>query len=235
MENDLRHVAVIMDGNGRWAAKRGLERIEGHYKGVEAVRELIVSALDEKVEYLTIYAFSKENWGRDKKEVDGLMELFCKTISLEVPSLVEKGVRVRFLCDRNGLSESVKQSLDYCVEKTADCDKMTMLVALNYSGRAEISEAVRNIAAAALRGEINPNDIDEKVVADNLLTASVPDPDLIIRTSGEERLSNFLLWQAAYSEFYFTDTLWPDFDGDSFRAAVAEFKKRKRRFGKTNQ
>ena len=233
MGNGIRHVAVIMDGNGRWAAARGLERIEGHYRGVESVRRTINAALDSDIEYLTLYAFSKENWGRDEGEVEGLMELFCKTISLEVPSLLEKGVRVRFLCDREGLSEEVTESLDYCESKTAGCSAMTLLVALNYSAQDEITAAVRAIAARVASGEVSPHDIDRKMLADNLYTASVPDPDLIIRTSGEQRLSNFLLWQAAYSELYFTDVMWPDFSEECFRQALRQFGMRKRRFGKT--
>lgn len=222
-----------MDGNGRWAASRGLERIEGHYRGVEAVRRTINAALEAGIEYLTLYAFSKENWGRGKEEVDGLMTLFCKTISLEVPSLTEKGVRVRFLCDRAGLSAEVTASLEYCESKTAHCGCMTLLVALNYGARDEIVAAARAIASEAAGGGMSPSDIDEKSFSDRLYTASVPDPDLIIRTSGEQRLSNFLLWQAAYSEFYFTPVLWPDFTGNDFSEALAEFGKRKRRFGKT--
>ncbi|MDE6183229.1 MAG: di-trans,poly-cis-decaprenylcistransferase [Rikenellaceae bacterium] len=226
MGNDIRHVAVIMDGNGRWALSRGLERIEGHYRGVEAVRRVISASLDAGLQYLTIYAFSKENWGRDRKEVDGLMELFCKTIALEVPSLIEKNVKVRFLCDKSELSPDVISSLDYCTDKTAGCSGMTLLVALNYSGRAEIVSAMRRMA------EASESDIDEKTVERYLYTAGVPDPDLIIRTSGEQRLSNFLLWQSAYSEFYFVDTLWPDFTEESFNRALEEFRKRKRRFGR---
>ncbi len=233
MENGIRHVAVIMDGNGRWATSRGLERIEGHYRGVEAVRYTINAALEAGIEYLTIYAFSKENWGRRKDEVNGLMELFCKTISLEVPSLIEKGVRVRFLCDRAGLSEDVVGSLDYCENKTGHCERMTLLVALNYGARDEIVSAVKAIAAKAAGGEVSLSDIDEKMLESCLYTAAIPDPDLIIRTSGEQRLSNFLLWQAAYSEFYFTPVLWPDFTEESFREALCEFGRRKRRFGKT--
>lgn len=233
MGNGIRHVAVIMDGNGRWATSRGLERIEGHYRGVEAVRSTINAALEAGVEYLTLYAFSKENWGREKDEVNGLMELFCKTISLEVPSLTEKGVKVRFLCDRAGLSREVLGSLDYCESKTAHCGRMTLLVALNYSARDEIVSAARAIASEVSAGGMSLSDIDEKSFSDRLYTASVPDPDLIIRTSGEQRLSNFLLWQAAYSEFYFSSVLWPDFDEECFREALAEFGRRKRRFGKT--
>ncbi len=226
MGNDIRHVAVIMDGNGRWALSRGLERIEGHYRGVEAVRKVISAGIDAGLQYLTIYAFSKENWGRDRKEVEGLMELFCKTIALEVPSLMEKNVKVRFLCDRSELSHDVISSLDYCTDKTAGCSGMTLLVALNYSGRAEIVSALRGMM------EASESRIDEQTVERYLYTAGVPDPDLIIRTSGEQRLSNFLLWQAAYSEFYFVDTLWPDFTEESFNQALEEFRKRKRRFGK---
>lgn len=233
MENGIRHVAVIMDGNGRWATSRGLERIEGHYRGVEAVRYTINAALEAGIEYLTIYAFSKENWGRQKDEVNGLMELFCKTISLEVPSLIEKGVRVRFLCDRASLSEDVVGSLDYCENKTGHCERMTLLVALNYGARDEIVSAVKAIAAKAAGGEVSLSDIDEKMLESCLYTAAIPDPDLIIRTSGEQRLSNFLLWQAAYSEFYFTPVLWPDFTEESFREALCEFGRRKRMFGKT--
>ncbi len=226
------HIAIIMDGNGRWAKKQGKERIEGHYEGVVSVRSAIESSLDFGVKYLTIYAFSTENWGRPQDEVEGLMELFCKTIFLEIPSLIEQQVKVVFLGDLDALSEDVRKSVEMCHSQTKDFDKLTLCVALNYGARAEMVYAIKKIAEKVKNSQLEIEDIDDKLVEDNLFTANIPSPDLIIRSSGEQRLSNFLLWQGAYSELYFTTTLWPEFRKESFLAAIEEYSKRVRRFGK---
>ncbi|MFI3321611.1 MAG: isoprenyl transferase [Rikenellaceae bacterium] len=225
------HIAIIMDGNGRWAKKQGKERLEGHYEGVVSVRSAIESSLDIGVKVLTVYAFSTENWSRPKDEVEGLMELFCKTIALEIPSLKEKEVRVIFLGDTSKLSKEVNESVIFCEEETAHFDKLTLCVALNYGGRYEIVDAVKRVAKRVERGEIKANEICEADIERGLYTVGMKEPDLIIRTSGEQRLSNFLLWQAAYSEFYFTDVLWPDFRKEEFLEAVEVYSNRVRRFG----
>ena len=230
-KNIPRHVAIIMDGNGRWARKKGLDRLRGHYEGVVSVREVIQASLDIGVEYLTIYAFSSENWGRPKSEVEGLMELFCKTIALEIPSLVEKNVRVVFIGEREGLGAEVLKSIDLCERTTRDNTALTLSVALNYGSRQEIVAAVKRITEAVSRGELTVDRISESVVADHLFTRNVPDPDLLIRTSGEHRLSNFLMWQLSYTEFYFTETLWPDFHREAFLDAINYYKTRSRRYG----
>lgn len=227
-----KHVAVIMDGNGRWAQERGLERAEGHIKGVDSFRTTIDSALEIGVEFLTVYAFSKENWSRPKDEVDGLMSLFCTVISMEIPNLNEKGVKVVFLCEKEGLNSDVLESLDNCVEQTKNNTNLTLAVALNYSSRSEILNAVKEIVQKTNSGEIGVDQITEKMFSDHLLTKDIPDPDLLIRTSGELRISNFLLWQISYSELVFVDKYWPDFNKEDFFEAIVEFSKRKRRFGK---
>lgn len=226
------HVAVIMDGNGRWAKARGKERIEGHYQGVKALREVIQAALDAGVKYLTVYAFSKENWGRSKEEVDGLMELFSKTIYLELPSLIEQQVRVKYIGNRTSLNEDVKLSLNHSEEATSTCSKMTLCVALNYGSRNEIIEAVQSIAQKVKDGSVALSQIDNALLSNHLYTSLIPDPDLLIRTSGEQRLSNFLLWQTAYTEFYFSEVLWPDFGRKEFYDALKEYSIRARRYGK---
>lgn len=227
-----RHVAIIMDGNRRWAEKHGKEPIEGHYEGVVSVRSTIESSIELGVEVLTIYAFSTENWGRPKDEVTALMNLFCKTIAMEIPSLIEKKVRVLFVGDIKSMSEEVQKAVDFCQDSTSEFSKLTLCVALNYGAKAEILNAVKALSQKVLDGELNIEDINEQLIDKNLYTATIVEPDLIIRTSGEQRLSNFLLWQAAYSEFYFTPVLWPDFREEEFLKAVTEFSKRSRRYGK---
>ena len=230
-----RHVAIIMDGNGRWAKSQGKPRIEGHYQGVASVRTAIQVALDTNIKYLTIYAFSKQNWGRPKDEVDGLMELFCKTIALEIPNLYEQGVCVRFLGSRKELNPEVLESIALSERETQNNNRLFLNVALNYSGRAELTEAVKQIVADTEKGLVKLSEIDENTVSSHLYTHGIPDPDLLIRTSGEYRISNFLLWQSAYSEFYFTEKYWPDFTKEEFLKALEHYSTRKRRYGLTDE
>lgn len=225
------HVAIIMDGNGRWAELRGKERYEGHAAGIEPVRASLRAAVRNGVKYLTLYAFSTENWGRPQKEVDALMELFCQSVVSETPELIRQGVRVRMIGERSRFSEKVRSYLAQAEEQTAGGDRLTLILALNYSSRSEITRAVRSLAARAAAGEIDPATIDERTVSQSLDTADYPDPDLIVRTSGECRLSNFLLWQASYAELYFPEVLWPDFTEEEFDRAMAEYAHRDRRFG----
>ncbi|MBR2400356.1 MAG: di-trans,poly-cis-decaprenylcistransferase [Tidjanibacter sp.] len=226
-----RHVAIIMDGNGRWAQQRGLERPEGHIAGVEAVRRALKAAAAEGVEYLTLYTFSTENWGRPKAEVDGIMELFCKSVVAETPELKAQGVRAKIMGDRSALSEKVNHYIDRIESETAEGDRITLIFAMNYSSRHEITESFKDMARRIAEGQLSPEEIDAETISRNLYSSDYPDPDLIIRTGGEYRLSNFLLWQAAYSELYFTPTLWPDFDKDSFREALDSYARRQRRYG----
>lgn len=225
------HIAIILDGNGRWATQRGQERLYGHAAGAKAVRKTVESAVKLGVKYLTIYAFSTENWGRPQTEVDGLMELLGKMIVHEAPDLKKNGVKLIFIGDRNAFSDEMRMSMNNAEEITAEGCELTLVVALNYSARWEITEAMRKIAMQCVENKIEPNKIDEKTVAQNLCTAEIPDPDLLIRTSGECRLSNFMLWQSAYTELYFTETLWPDFDEQQLIKAITEYTKRDRRFG----
>ncbi len=225
------HVAIIMDGNGRWAELRGKERYEGHAAGVEPVRASLRAAARQGVKYLTLYAFSTENWGRPEKEVDALMELFCQSVVNETPELIRQGVRVRMIGERSRFSEKVRSYLAQVEQRTAAGETLTLILALNYSSRSEIVRAVRRIAGRSAAGELDPESIDEQTVCAALDTAEYPDPDLIVRTSGECRLSNFLLWQASYAELYFPDVLWPDFTEAEFDRAIEEYARRDRRFG----
>lgn len=226
-----KHVAIIMDGNGRWAKLRGKERYEGHIQGVESVRRVVRAAADKGVEYLTLYAFSTENWGRPAEEVEALMTLFCTCVINETPELIEQGVKVRIIGSRARFSEEVNARLNEIESRTAEGKVLNLILALDYSSREEISEAVRRIAAEVAEGKVAVEDISEKLVAENLYTAGIPDPDLVIRTSGECRLSNFLLWQASYAEFYFPQTLWPDFTEEEFDKALEVYASRERRYG----
>ncbi len=234
--NDTRripaHVAIIMDGNGRWAKAHGKQRYEGHIAGVLAVRESIGAALRNGVGYLTLYAFSTENWGRPAEEVEALMELFCKSVINETPDLVRRGVRVRFIGRRDRFSEQVRAHLQQIESDTAAGGALQLVLAFDYSSREEISSAVRGIAERVAAGELAAADIDEGCVAASLYTASMPDPDLIIRTGGECRLSNFLLWQALYAELYFPQVMWPDFTEAEFDRALEEYAGRDRRYGR---
>lgn len=226
-----KHVAIIMDGNGRWAKLRGEDRSYGHIKGVESVKKAVKSAIANKVSYLTLYAFSTENWGRPKEEVDALMELLCKSIIAEKQELKAQGVKLITIGNTDQMSEKVREHLDFIYKETAAGDKLTLVLALNYSAKDEIVRAVKQIASKVENRELAVDDISSEIVDQNLMTASIPDPDLLIRTSGECRLSNFLLWQVAYSEFIFTEVMWPDFDEEQFSLAIQEYSNRNRRFG----
>ncbi len=226
-----RHVAIIMDGNGRWAKARGLPRNLGHRKGVDAVREVVKACPDLGIEYLTLYAFSTENWKRPASEVSGLMDLLRIFIRSELEQLRRNGVRVRVIGNRSRLPADIVALVDEAEAKTLDNSRLTLIIALSYGSQDELVMAARRLAEAALRGEIKPEQIDAGMIERNLLTAGIPDPDLLIRTSGEQRLSNFMLWQAAYSELVFTDTLWPDFGRAELAAAIAEYGRRERRYG----
>ena len=226
------HIAIIMDGNGRWAQLRGKERAEGHMAGVEPMRIAIKAAQRHGVRYLTFYAFSTENWGRPTAEVEALMELLCRCVIQETPELVAQGVRVRIIGDRNRFSERVRSYLDQIEEQTRNGETLTMVLALNYSSRDELRRAMQQLAREVENGTLAAPEIDEQTIASRLDTAFMPDPDLIIRTSGEQRLSNFLMWQASYAEFYFPEVLWPDFSDADFDEAIAVYARRDRRFGK---
>lgn len=225
------HVAIIMDGNGRWAKLQGKERFEGHIQGVESVRKAIKSSVKFGVKYLTLYAFSTENWGRPTEEVEALMELFCKCVTIETPELIEQGVKVRVIGDKERFSSEVREALDKIESDTAKGEELELLLALNYSSRDEIRRAVANIAQMVQRGEIESEGVSEELISQQLDTAGIPDPDMVIRTSGECRLSNFLLWQASYSEFYFPEVLWPDFDEEQYAKALEIYAARDRRYG----
>ena len=225
------HVAIIMDGNGRWAKQRGKERTEGHIAGVESIRATIRAARNHGVKYVTFYAFSTENWGRPSAEVDALMELMCYSVINETPELIKQGVRVRTIGDRSRFSEKVQQHLAKIEQETAEGQTLTMILALNYSSRDELRRSFRQLAEAVKQGEIQPEEINEQRISAMLDTAAYPDPDLVIRTSGEQRLSNFLLWQSAYAEFYFPEVHWPDFNEEEFERALEVYAGRDRLFG----
>lgn len=229
--NIPQHVAIIMDGNGRWAKRRGKERVEGHIEGVQRLRDAIKASARWGVRYLTVYAFSTENWGRPEAEVNAIMELFCKSVINESPELQQQGVCVKVMGDRAGFSEKVLAYIDRIESETAAGERLTLVLAFNYSSRSELTKAVQQIATEVVEGRLAVDEIDSQTVTDHLLSAGVPDPDLLIRTSGECRLSNFLLWQVAYSEFYFTEVLWPDFTEEEFDRAIESYMHRDRRFG----
>lgn len=226
-----RHVAIIMDGNGRWAESRGFPRVAGHRAGALAIRPVLQRASELGVEVLTLYSFSSENWNRPTDEVDALMELCCEKLAQERESLVEMGVRLRRIGKREGLPRSVLQELDETELATAGGRKITLALALNYGSRGEITEAVRSLAQRTLQGEITPADISEELISQALYTADLPDPDLLIRTAGQMRLSNYLLWQLSYSEILFTPVLWPDFSPSDLEKTVQEYGRRRRTYG----
>ena len=226
-----RHIAIIMDGNGRWATERGKQRSYGHQAGVEAVRKITSECTRLGVEYLTLYTFSTENWNRPADEVAALMGLVLTSLEDEI--FMKNNVRFRVIGDLDRLPAEVQEKLHETMEHTKDNSAMTMVVALSYSSKWEITRAVRDIAAEAKAGKINVDEIDEDTVARHMQTAFMPDPDLLIRTGGEVRISNYLLWQIAYAELYFCDTYWPDFDEASLHKAIASYQSRQRRFGKT--
>jgi len=228
------HVAIIMDGNGRWAKKQGENRVFGHHEGVNSVREVVEVCGELGVKFLTLYAFSTENWNRPKEEVEALMELLVATISMETPNLNEKGVRLQAIGDLSSLPEACRQELQESIDKTADNTRVTLILALSYSSKWEITHAVKKIAQTVKDGKLEPKDITSSLIEKNLATAAYPDPELMIRTSGEHRISNFLLWQLAYAEFYFTETLWPEFRKEEFYKAILAYQNRERRFGLTS-
>ena len=220
-------VAIIMDGNGRWARRRGLPPAAGHRAGTRALHRTVEEALDLGVQNIVVYAFSTENWSRPREEVDALMEIFGETIERELPDLMEQGVRVRFIGRRDRAPAWLQAKLAELEEATADRSRLNLWIAFDYGGRAELVEAAREIVASGA----DPEEVDEELVARHLYAPAMPDPDLVIRTSGELRISNFLLWQSAYAEFVFTETLWPDFGPDELRAAIEDYASRRRRFG----
>ena len=230
-----RHIAVIMDGNGRWAQRRGRERIYGHQQGAKAVRRTITTAAELGIEYLTLYAFSKENWNRPGEEVSALMDLMVEAINNETRNLIKNNIKLKVIGDLDRLSENIRTKLKETVRVTSGGTRMTLVVALSYSSRWEIAEASRKIASDIKDNKIKIQDITEESFQDYLTTSGIPDPELMIRTSGEKRISNFLLWQLAYTELYFTERLWPDFGKQDFYKAIANYQKRERRFGKTSE
>ena len=233
--NIPQHIAIVMDGNGRWAKQHGEDRIFGHHEGVNSVREIVEACGEIGVKYLTLYAFSTENWNRPKEEVDALMELLVSTISMETPNLNKKGVRVQAIGDIKSLPESCQNELQESIDITSNNNTVTLILALSYSSKWEITNAVQQIAKQVEAGKLKASEITAKHIEQNLTTNKFPDPELMIRTSGEHRISNFLLWQLAYTEFYFTDILWPDVRKDEFFKAIISFQSRERRFGQTSE
>lgn len=231
--NIPQHVAIIMDGNGRWAQQRGLERSQGHQAGAAAVRKLVENALNIGVKYLTLYTFSTENWKRPESEVAALMALLFEQVEEEI--FIKNNVAFRIIGDLSRIPEKVRARLEACVERTSVGNKMTLVLALSYSSKWEITDAVRKISSKVKSGELSVENINEDTISGELATAFMPDPDLLIRTGKEVRLSNYLLWQAAYSELYFTDVLWPEFDNNELCKAVYEYQRRQRRYGLTGE
>jgi undecaprenyl diphosphate synthase len=232
LQNDRpRHVAIIMDGNGRWATQRGRPRLFGHQAGARRVREIVEACPDLGVDYLTVFAFSTENWKRTQSEVAGLMNLFRRYITREAKALKANDICVRFIGDRVRLDRKLVAMMDELEALTANCQTVNLTIAINYGGRDEVARATKRLAMDVAAGRLNPDDVDEETLPKYLDTCVLPDPDLVIRTSGEARISNFLLWQSAYSEYEFINTLWPDFTADEFRSVVGGFGTRERRFG----
>ena len=220
-----------MDGNGRWAKQRGKDRSEGHFAGMMALKQTVIAASQMGVKWLTVYAFSTENWGRPQAEVEALMNLVCTGVEMNADELRANGVRVQIIGERSRFSDTVKDAINRIEEKTAEGEVMTLVLALNYSSRSELTMAMQQIARRVAQGELEAEHINEQTISESLYTAAMPDPDLIVRTSGEYRLSNFLMWQASYAEFYFTDTLWPDFGEEELKKAVEAYNARDRRYG----
>lgn len=233
---DPRHIAIIMDGNGRWAQKRLMPRIMGHYAGVKAVKKIVdYCAKREGVEVLSLFAFSSENWRRPKDEVSLLMELFLNTLQGEIDRIDKSNIRLKVIGDKSAFPDKLQAIIEKAELQTQANNGLLMLIAANYGGRWDVTQAVSKIVAAIQRGEITEQAISEDLISQNLVTADIPEPDLFIRTGGEERISNFLLWQLAYTEFYFTEKLWPDFDQNELLNAITSFKGRQRRFGHTGE
>lgn len=226
LDNTPNHVAIIMDGNGRWAKRRGLPRVFGHREGAKAVERVIDIAKDNGIKWLSLFAFSTENWNRPKEEVEAIMSLLVEYINTKVPSLIERNVRLRFMGRREGLSEMILKTMEEGEKATEHCTGMNLVVALNYSGKAEIVDAAKKLAKEGKK------DITEEDFKKYLYIPEMPEPDLLIRTSGEKRISNFMLWELAYTELFFTETLWPDFDEEDFAQALYEYQSRERRFGR---
>ena len=230
-----RHVAIIMDGNGRWAKAKGKDRSFGHQKGVVSVRKIMDAVTQLGLKYLTLYTFSTENWNRPEEEVQALMSLLVSAIHRETPDMMKKNVRLTAIGDLSRLREDAYNTLQECIDTTSANTGTTLVLALSYSSRWEITRAARQLAQEVLEQKINPNDITEAMVSDHLTTKNIPDPDLLIRTGGEKRISNFLLWQLSYAEFFFTDVFWPDFREEELYEAILYYQQRERRFGKTSE
>ena len=229
------HIAVIMDGNGRWAQKNNMERFMGHHEGVVSVRKIVEAAGQLGVKYLTVYTFSTENWNRPQEEVDALMALMITAVRRETKDLMTNNVRLRTIGDIDRLPPLTRKELDACIDETKNNTGLNLILALSYSSRWELTEAVKKIAQEVKKGTLTVTQINEKMISNYLSTKDIPDPDLLIRTGGEYRISNFMLWQLAYAELYFTDTYWPDFREESLYAAIIDYQKRERRFGKTGE
>lgn len=229
------HIAIIMDGNGRWANRKGLDRIEGHKEGVKAISRVIEAAARVSVKYLTLYAFSTENWNRPAEEVQGLMDLMVYAITEETKELIKKGVKVISIGDANRLPEHAHTALNRCIDETKFGERLTLIIALSYSSRWELTETVKKIVGDTANRILNIDDISEETISSYLCTSGIPNPDLLIRTGGEQRISNFLLWQCAYTEFYFTDLFWPDFEEKDLYEAIINYQRRERRYGKISE
>jgi len=229
------HVAIIMDGNGRWARQRGMDRIFGHHQGVNAVREIIEAAAELKIKYLTLYAFSTENWGRPDEEVSALMGIMVQSLNKETNTLIKNDIRLTAIGDVARLADDVRSRLTETILLTSSSKGLNLIIAMSYSSRWEIVEAAKKLSAEINSGQIDQNNVTENNFEKHLTTYGVPDPELMIRTSGEIRISNFLLWQIAYTELYFTEILWPDFSKEEFYKAIIDFQSRERRFGKTSE
>ncbi|MAZ30727.1 MAG: hypothetical protein CMP57_01380 [Flavobacteriales bacterium] len=229
------HVAMIMDGNGRWAKKNGFLRVIGHKNGVRTVREVVEASAELGIKVLTLYAFSTENWNRPKSEVNTIMEIIVNSLKKELPNFLKNNIKLETIGETHLLAESCKKNLLNVIEKTSSNNGLTLVLALGYSSRMEITNMIKHVAKEISDGAIKIENIDEKLISQNLYTARYPDPDLLIRTSGEFRISNFLLWQIAYSELYFSTKLWPDFNRDDFFEAILKFQNRERRFGRTTE
>lgn len=230
-----KHVAIIMDGNGRWAKRQGKERLFGHQHGTQSVREITEAAVELGIGFLTLYAFSTENWSRPQEEIDGLMLLFMQVMESETPTMMENNVRFRVIGETEKLHPQTQEAVRKITEKTSGNTRLTLIVALSYSSRWEIVNAAKRIAQEVRANGLSVEDIDQESFSNFLCTKDFPDPDLLIRTSGEYRISNFLMWQISYSELYFTETLWPDFNKEEFYKAILDFQNRERRFGKTSE
>lgn len=232
MSNELKHIAIIMDGNGRWAKKRNLPRSAGHKKGAETLQEIVKGASEMGIQYMTVYAFSTENWKRDEEEVNYLMDLLRQYLKNELKEINKQGGKILFIGERNMLANDIVTQMENIEKQTAGNDKFTFIVALSYGSRAEIISGVKKISSLVANGDMSISDIDEKSFSSALYTYGIPDPDLVIRTSGEQRISNYLLWQIAYSELFFTKTLWPDFTVAELKKIIDDFNSRERRYGK---